>query len=49
LGGGGYVVHHWPIEPAGYCRPELNVIVRVGDDGEIFVAIEEDWDLMTDD
>jgi hypothetical protein len=46
---GGFVLRRWPIEVAGKTSPGINLILRERDDGEIHVAIEEDWEAMGED
>lgn len=41
---GGYVLYRWPIEAATDVRPGVKLLVRAQDNGDILLAIEEDWD-----
>jgi hypothetical protein len=42
-------VFSWPITPAAYSQPSIELILRQRDDGQWFLAIEEDWDNAFDD
>lgn len=42
-------VYRWPIVKAGYNQPSVELVLRHRDDGEIFLAFEEDWDNAFDD
>jgi hypothetical protein len=45
---GGYVAHKWPIAQAGYMQPEISLLLRVMDNGEIYAAHLENWDAALD-
>lgn len=40
-------IYTWPVYDATDCSPAMHVTVRVRSDGEMFLAIEEQWDKDT--